>query len=127
MHSRTEVPRRINKMDAVGSDVAQQPSTIGHCCWNHTDDSQPFFAWNQHKCIQMWLNNGLGNCVTAIDTNTDQPQRYVRYCIIASHHLYDFINLKISGRRNGRLLSDIAILLRTVSVAIIVRVEEPSP
>ena len=29
----------ITALDAIGSDVGQQPSTIGHCYWNHTDDS----------------------------------------------------------------------------------------
>lgn len=127
MHSRAEVPGRINKMDAVGSDVGQQPSTIRHCRRNLADDSQPFFAWNQHKCIQMWLNNSLGNCVTTIDTSTDWPQRNVRYRIIACHHLYGFIDLEISGRHNGWLLSNFAILLPSVSVAVIIGFTKPSP
>ena len=101
MHSRTEVLRLINKMDAIGSDVGQQSPTIGHCRWHRADDSQPFFAWRQHKCIQMWLNNSLGNCITAIDTNTDWPQRYVRYRIIVGYRLYVSVNLEISGCRNG--------------------------
>jgi len=49
----------------------------------------------------MWLNNSLGNCVTAINTNANLPQRHVRYRIIAGHYLYGFIDPEISGWRNG--------------------------